>query len=154
LWVPVGNVKVTVPNWLLVRVMAPSARSVPLPPLALSVIADPPELTVNPATVWLVEPEVLPTRLNVPPPRVNIELEEMLPEVPSPSCSVPPVTVVVPVYELVPLRIRVPLPICDTPPVPLIPVETVYESERLKARVELSVMAPVPSVPVVPPLPI
>ena len=86
----------------MLRVIAPrvSVTSPPLPGTTVTVLA--PKFTAVPLNVWLLELESLPTTFSRPPPRLNIELPEMMSEVGAPaalkpSVKTPALTAVAPV---------------------------------------------------------
>ena len=100
LWAPWGSVKSTRPPTL--RVIAPRFKTSGFEAAAPSMIADWPELTASPATVWELTVLAWPASRSVPPPsdRGDVAariLEEGAPAAEKSSMSTPPLTAVVPV---------------------------------------------------------
>ncbi len=118
---------------------------------------------VVPAPIWSTEPVPLMAcvmlfaseRLNANMPLSTTPAVPSVPVVPPlPTCKVPALIVVVPLYVFVAVSTVVPVPFWFNVPVPLMALATVMELLRLNTNEALSVTAPVPKVPVVPPSPI
>ena len=150
---PVGTLNVAVDA----AFSSASTRYVPVKPVTFDKVCTVPRNTFLSVPVPLSAPVivVLPDRLYVRLALSVIAPVPRLPVVPPlPTCSVPAVMLVVPVYVLLAARMVVPDPACVRLPVPVIVAPTVVTALRLKVRLALSVTAAaVPRLPVVPPLP-